>query len=256
MAESTPAQQLAQYRRESAGKLYQANRGRHLPILKEMTAKYGVDPYIAEAIVYKESRFNPNAYNPNDPNGARGLPQFIASTGKAYGLNKETAFDPRLSLDAQARFLRDRFKAAKGDPIKALRGYNRAQNYAESVVAIADELRNGGSTAQGDAPSPPQPKVSKPTADTAPSMYEQLLKAFNLSSADGAQPIPRTSQQVQAASIPDFYATPATTTISTTPVREAAYQPYGLPPATAEIDWNPINWNPINWNSGTLASQT
>jgi hypothetical protein len=143
MAERGAAEQLAQYRRTKQDPSYISRRDKYLPIIQDLATKYNIDPNIAHAIVYKESRFNPNAYNPNDPGGARGLGQFIGSTARAYGLDNTTAFDPYKNLDAQARLLRDNLARAKGDQLKAIRMYNGAPGYAESVLAIAGDINNG-----------------------------------------------------------------------------------------------------------------
>lgn len=65
--------------------------------------KYGVDPGVLSTIAYLESRFDPNAQNPDSTAG--GLFQFIDGTAAEYGL--ENKFDLEQSADAGARLTRD-----------------------------------------------------------------------------------------------------------------------------------------------------
>jgi soluble lytic murein transglycosylase-like protein len=72
------------------------------PYMAAASARYGVDPKLLWTIAYLETRFNPSLVSPK---GARGLMQFVPSTGRKYGL--VNPFDPELSIDAAARYLRD-----------------------------------------------------------------------------------------------------------------------------------------------------
>lgn len=65
--------------------------------------KAGVDPILLASIAYQESRFNPRAYNPNDPSW--GLMQVVPRFWR-YGFvsecgaeaTKETLYEPRVSI--------------------------------------------------------------------------------------------------------------------------------------------------------------
>ena len=67
--------------------------------------KHGVNPNIIASITKIESNFNPRAKNPNS--SARGLGQFINSTGRQYGLKNDGSDSVQAQSDALARFTRD-----------------------------------------------------------------------------------------------------------------------------------------------------
>ncbi|QNJ57477.1 internal virion protein D / murein transglycosylase [Pseudomonas phage Waldo5] len=73
--------------------------------------------------IFNESSFNPNAKSPTGP---RGLGQFTAATGKAYGLvTDEDFFDPVKSINASAQHTRDLMGTYKGDLLKVALAYNQ-----------------------------------------------------------------------------------------------------------------------------------
>ncbi|QNJ57527.1 internal virion protein D / murein transglycosylase [Pseudomonas phage PlaquesPlease] len=73
--------------------------------------------------IFNESSFNPNAKSPTGP---RGLGQFTAATGKAYGLvTDEDFFDPVKSINAAAQHTRDLMGTYKGDLLKVALAYNQ-----------------------------------------------------------------------------------------------------------------------------------
>lgn len=68
---------------------------------------HAVPPEFFIRLIWKESRFNPNAVSPK---GAQGIAQFMPGTARARGLEKP--FDPAQALPASASFLKalfDRF---------------------------------------------------------------------------------------------------------------------------------------------------
>ncbi|EDE7119160.1 lytic transglycosylase domain-containing protein [Salmonella enterica] len=76
---------------------------------------------LMEAMIGVESGWNPNAISPK---GAMGLPQFIKSTGNAYGLYGKDFYDPDKSTDAMVRYLIDNSNRYGGDIAKMLAQYN------------------------------------------------------------------------------------------------------------------------------------
>lgn len=64
------------------------------------------------AIAAQESTFNPNAKAPTS--SAKGLFQFIDSTGAAYGLNGSNVFNPDANANAAGAFTRDNMNAIRG----------------------------------------------------------------------------------------------------------------------------------------------
>ncbi|UKL14689.1 hypothetical protein [Pseudomonas phage Pf17397_F_PD1] len=75
--------------------------------------------------LFMESRFNPQAKSKTGP---RGLGQFTAATGRAYGLITDEDFnDPVKSIDAAARHMKDLLTASNGDYLRASLAYNQGE---------------------------------------------------------------------------------------------------------------------------------
>lgn len=84
--------------------------------------RHGVGPHVLLAIVWKESRFNPDAVGAAGEIGlAQMLPAAAADVGVAFGL---LAGNPLTQLDAAAAFFALQLKRAKGDLLLAVRAYN------------------------------------------------------------------------------------------------------------------------------------
>ncbi len=74
-----------------------------LGIVGSTARKHEIDPLDFAAVAWIESKFRPNAKNPNST--ASGVMQFVLSTANAYGL--ADPFDPHANLDAGARLWKD-----------------------------------------------------------------------------------------------------------------------------------------------------
>jgi soluble lytic murein transglycosylase-like protein len=76
------------------------------PFIASTAQSYSVDPHLLWTIAYLESRFREDAvsYKNGKPCGY-GIMQFTVSTARRYGL--VNPHDPRESIDAAARYLRD-----------------------------------------------------------------------------------------------------------------------------------------------------
>lgn len=88
------------------------------PHVAYLAQKYDVSPALIEAVVWQESRWNPNAVSSA---GARGLAQLMPGTARELGVN---AFDPYANLEGGVKYLRQQLDAFNGDLEKALAAYN------------------------------------------------------------------------------------------------------------------------------------
>lgn len=83
-----------------------------------LAAKYDISPRLLEAVVWQESRWNPNAVSPV---GARGLAQLMPGTARDLGVDPH---DSRANLEGGARYLRMQLDTFGGDVERALAAYN------------------------------------------------------------------------------------------------------------------------------------
>lgn len=94
-----------------------------------------LSPTLLSALVWQESRWNPQAVSPK---GAMGLAQLMPATARDLGVNPA---DPVQNLQGGARYLRYLLDTFNGDVEKALAAYNagaaRVQR-AGGVPAIAE----------------------------------------------------------------------------------------------------------------------
>ncbi|MEK6320987.1 MAG: lytic transglycosylase domain-containing protein [Acidobacteriota bacterium] len=93
--------------------------------IKAAATRHSVDPHLLWTIGYLETRFQPRCVSPK---GARGMMQFIPSTGRRYGLlTRRDLHDPLLSIDAAARYVRDLNAIFGGRIDLVLAGYNAGE---------------------------------------------------------------------------------------------------------------------------------
>jgi soluble lytic murein transglycosylase-like protein len=115
--------------------------------------KYGVDPSLIEAIIAKESGFDPNA---KSIAGAKGLMQLMPATAATLGV--ADAYDMAQNVSAGTRYLRsllDRFGSvelsiaaynAGPDAVRKYGGippYRETRNYVRSVLAAYRRFQLG-----------------------------------------------------------------------------------------------------------------
>lgn len=93
--------------------------------------KYDVDPNLLMAQAYQESRFDPNAVSPA---GAQGISQAMPKTAQEYGLSDP--FDPKQSIDFQARYMKELLNRYGGDRDKALAAYNAGMGRVDKANGI------------------------------------------------------------------------------------------------------------------------
>jgi len=97
-------------------------------MVKEIAAKYQLDPDFVASVIKAESNFNPHAISRK---GAQGLMQLMPQTANQLGV--KDAFDPKANVEAGTAHLNALLEQYHDDPVKALAAYNagahRVQQY-------------------------------------------------------------------------------------------------------------------------------
>ena len=129
--------------------------GGYAQALVEVAKANELSPYLLEAVVWQESRWNPAA---RSRAGAIGLAQLMPGTARELGVNPH---DPLQNLTGGARYLRQQLNRFNGDVEKALAAYNagpgrvmtaggipsipETQAYVRNIVArLASTVGNQG----------------------------------------------------------------------------------------------------------------
>lgn len=150
--------------------------------------KLGIDPRLSLALIYRESKFDPNAIGDA---GEIGLGQIRPPTGKMMGYTEKDLRDPSKNIDATLQYLNQNLikftdpKTKLPDPVLAVAGYNAGPDHPyfsdptiplpASTVAYVKDISNLGGfatsplldTASGDnsgagsPPPPPPPPASE-----------------------------------------------------------------------------------------------
>lgn len=106
--------------------------------IAKVAAESGIPPYVFYAVAMQESSgagFN----KATSPKGAKGVFQFIPSTGAMYGLNTESDFrDPVKNAQAFAQYYRALEKRYKGDRVLMLAEYNGGVNAVNAILNSRD----------------------------------------------------------------------------------------------------------------------
>jgi soluble lytic murein transglycosylase-like protein len=105
------------------------------PLLKQAATAANISPTLLAALVWQESRWNPQAVSSK---GAIGLAQLMPGTARYLGVNPA---DPAANLIGGARYLRELLDQFGGDVEKALAAYNAGPGRVRSaggVPAIAE----------------------------------------------------------------------------------------------------------------------
>jgi soluble lytic murein transglycosylase-like protein len=115
------------------------------PVVTDAARRAGIDAEILSALIWVESRFNPEA---RSPDGAVGLAQLMPATAAALGVDPA---DPAQNVAGAARYLREQLDLFH-DVRLALEAYTRGPDalraalaadpraplpYADAVLAVA-----------------------------------------------------------------------------------------------------------------------
>jgi soluble lytic murein transglycosylase-like protein len=151
--------------------LERANREKIEDMIREVSARYRVDPALVRAVIQTESNWNSTAVSRK---GAQGLMQLVPGTAQQLGVNN--AFDPKQNLDGGVRYLRTLLERYNGDLDRALAAYNAGPRAVDRAGGIPQyrETRN---------------YVQKVTDSYFQPGSDRLPRAF-----DGRRPIYRTVQ--------------------------------------------------------------
>jgi len=91
----------------------------------EKSKKLGLDPRLSLALVYRESKFNPDAIGTS---GEIGLMQVVPATGKLMGYTEKDLRDPSRNIDAGLQYLNQNM-IKFNDPVLAVAGYNAGPDH-------------------------------------------------------------------------------------------------------------------------------
>jgi len=92
-------------------------------LIKNCSAKYGVNPSLVKAVIHAESGYNPNAVSNK---GASGLMQLMPGTAKS--LKVADRFNPSDNVEGGVKYLRFLLDTFRGDVSLAVAAYNAGLN--------------------------------------------------------------------------------------------------------------------------------
>ena len=118
--------------------LWSSGRDAFSSLIATISANYGIDPALIEAVVQAESSFNPYAVSSS---GASGLMQLMPSTTEALGV--ADVFDPEQNIDGGVRCLLGQIIRYDGNVLMALAAYNCGAGGLDSrgITDLCDPLQ-------------------------------------------------------------------------------------------------------------------
>jgi soluble lytic murein transglycosylase-like protein len=103
-------------------------------LITRAARRSALDPALVAAVIEQESRFEPEAHNASS--GASGLMQLAPATSAAFGVTDPT--DPRQSITAGCRYLRQLLIRFGGDVRLALAAYNAGPTAVDRAGGVPD----------------------------------------------------------------------------------------------------------------------
>ncbi|HQJ59759.1 MAG TPA: lytic transglycosylase domain-containing protein [bacterium] len=110
------------------------------PYMNKSGVKVTMHPGLVKAIIYQESRGNPEA---KSHAGAYGLTQIMPQTAKLLKCEYSKLEDPELAINCSVKFLAALLTYNKGDLIKSLSGYNGGTHSTETKATTTDGFLAG-----------------------------------------------------------------------------------------------------------------
>jgi len=146
----------------------------------EKSKQKGMDPRLGLALVYRESKFDPNAVGAD---GEIGLWQVLPSTGKLMKYSVKDLQNPSKNIDAGLQYLNQNL-IKFNDPVLAVAGYNAGPDHPyfsdptkplpESTVNYVRDIKDlGGFT---ETPKDTSAGTDAGTTTTTPASEEDLRK--------------------------------------------------------------------------------
>ena len=152
----------------------QANREKITEMIREVSARYRVDPALVRAVIQTESNWNSNAVSRV---GAQGLMQLVPGTAQQLGVSN--AFDPKQNLDGGVRYLHSLLERYNGDLDKALAAYNAGPGAVDRAGGIP-RYRETRNYVQKVTDS-----YYRPGSDRLPRAFEQQRPIYRTVQEDG-----------------------------------------------------------------------
>lgn len=120
----------------------------YVNVIGREAAKYEIDPLFLAAVIYQESRFDPEA---TSKTGVRGLMQLTQATAEHMGVADR--LDPKQSIKGGAKYLRqlwNELEALNLDPWErwyfTLAAYNQGLGHLQDAIKLSKELGGEGRT--------------------------------------------------------------------------------------------------------------
>jgi soluble lytic murein transglycosylase-like protein len=152
----------------------EANREKIEDMIREVSARYRVDPALVRAVIQTESNWNSWAVSRK---GALGLMQLVPGTAQQMGVND--AFDPKQNLDGGVRYLRMLLERYNGDLDRALAAYNAGPSAVDRAGGIP-QFRETREYVQKVTDS-----YFRPGSDRLPRAFEQYRPIYRAVESDG-----------------------------------------------------------------------
>jgi soluble lytic murein transglycosylase-like protein len=103
------------------------------PLIDGAAQKEGVDTKLLRAVIGQESAFRPCAVSAK---GAQGLMQLMPAVAEQF--NVADPFDPKQSIDAGAKYMKQLLDKYKGDIPQALAAYNAGPGATDLAKGVPD----------------------------------------------------------------------------------------------------------------------
>jgi soluble lytic murein transglycosylase-like protein len=151
-----------------------ANREKIEVMIREVSARYRVDPALVRAVMETESNWNSAAISKK---GAQGLMQLVPGTAQQLGVNN--AFDPKQNLDGGVRYLHTLLERYNGDLDRALAAYNAGPGAVDRAGGVP-RYRETRDYVQKVTDS-----YFRPGSDRLPRAYDATRPIYRMVESDG-----------------------------------------------------------------------